>query len=157
MNEFQSACLAVAFAFAVLTSSCAETQGGGLRPSAGQFSSNRVEIMMGGMIGLPEEGPALALQLKNSTSQPLWITVDFKTPDPAQQCRVTKRLDAGETHMYTCAQKSLTVDRDYPIVIAVFEDENRTRLLESPETKFWFGELDAAAFLSLMESMKSNK
>ena len=140
------ASLGVAICLAVVSAGDAISQSGGLRASEGQFFSEWVEIVAGGMMERPGEGRVFGLNLKNKSQQPLWVTVVFRTPDPSQDCEATKRVDAGATEMYTCAQTSLTVNRDYRVYIKIYEDKSRTALLESPQTKFRFGKSDAAAF-----------
>ena len=146
-------CIGAVLLFAATATGCAGTSSGGLRPGQGEFSSDYVDITLGGMIALPGEGPALALQLQNKTQGALFVSVAFEAPDPAQRCESTKTLAAGESHMYKCPQSSLAVDQDYPVHIAVYGDETRSELLESPRTKFRFGEQDAAAFQALVDSL----
>ena len=112
---------------------------------------------MGGMMALPDEGPVLALHLKNKKGGLIWVTVDFKTPDPSQSCEVTKSIEANGSEMFTCAQQSLTTDQDYPIYIKIYQDEGRAVLLESPQTKFRFGKSDAAGFEQLRKAMESGE
>ena len=156
MNRLRCAYLAALCGLAVLAAGCAGLTGGGLGPGRGQFSSKWVEIPMGGLMGDSEEGLVLSLSVKNKSQQPLWVTVDFRAPDPGQPCRVTEKIDAGATKRYICPQSSVVVDTDYPVHIEIYGDESQTALLESPQTKFWFAESEAAAFEAAVESLKKS-
>ena len=156
MNGLRCAYLAALCGLAILAAGCAGLTGGGLGPGRGQFSSEWVEIVMGGLMGDSEEGLVLSLSLKNKSQQPLWVTVDFRAPEPGQPCQVTERIDVGGTERYTCAQSLVVAEQDYPIHIEVYGDESQTALLESPQTKFWFGKSDAAAFEANVERLKKS-
>ena len=81
----------------------------------------------------------------------------FITPDPTQRCEVAKQLDASQSALFSCPQKSLTPNRDYPIEISIYTDEGRQNLIESPKTKFYFSEKDAKAFDELSRKLEAEK
>lgn len=129
--------------------------GGGLRPDASQFSSEWLEVSMGGMMSVPGEGPALTLNLKNKSRKPVWVEVEFSTPEASQNCTVDKFLAVDGGGMFTCAQTSLVQDADYPVLVRTYSDSQKTSLLESTQTLFRFDAKDVAKFDSLVEAMRS--
>jgi hypothetical protein len=129
--------------------------GGGLRPDSSQFSSEWLEVSMGGMMSVPGEGPALTLSLKNKSRKPLWVEVEFNTPDVSQHCTVDKFLAVDGGGMFMCAQTALVQDRDYPVLVRTYSDTRKTKLLESTQTMFRFDAKDVAKFNSLVEAMQS--
>ena len=148
--------LASAFMAAILVAACGGPKdGGGLRPDANQFSSEWLEVSMGGMMAVPGEGPSLSLSLKNTSRKPIWVQVEFSTPDAAQDCTVDKRLEVGGGGMFLCAQQGLIQDQDYPIFVRTYSDAQHKQLLESTQTHFRFGAKDVAAFNRLVQSTRS--
>jgi hypothetical protein len=147
----------MAVVFSAGMSSCAVPQGGGLGPTEGQFSSQWVGISMGGVMGIPGEGMVLALDLKNRSRQDLHVLVEFVAPDPTQRCEVEKQIDASKSSFFSCPQKSLTPDKDYPVRLYIYTDKERKNLIESPQTKFRFSESDAKAFDELSRRLQTEK
>ncbi|MSR61208.1 MAG: hypothetical protein EXS08_02005 [Planctomycetes bacterium] len=139
--------LLISAMLALLASACS-SPGGGLGPSASEFSSSWVDITMGGMMGLPA-GPALGLSLHNKTDKSLWVTVAFEAPDPTQRGEVADKLEPRGQQLFTYPQRSITPDADYPIRLQIYTDAARTQRVESPETKFRFSQKDTQAFESL--------
>ena len=110
---------------------------------------------MGGMMSVPGEGPSLTLNLKNTSRKPIWVEVEFTTPDQSNHCIVDKRLDVDGGGMFVCAQKALVENVDYPVLVRTYGDAQRTKLLESTQTHFRFDAKDVAKFNALVESMQS--
>lgn len=137
----------------LLLTACGSQPFGGLRPTARQFSSQWVDITLGGIIGLPDQGPALHLELQNKSKDAIWVTVDFQSPAPNQACTVTKELPGAGSQKYTCPQRALVAHVDYPIQISIFLDKDRAKLAEVARTKFRFSERDAAGFEALMKTL----
>ena len=148
---------AIAILLSIVVTGCAAPQGGGLRPTSKQFSSQWIDITMGGMMALPSEGLALALSLKNKSSKTLQVSVAFVTPDPTQRCEVTKQLNSAQSSLFSCPQKSLTPNTDYPIEISIYSDESRKNLVDKPQTRFHFSEKDAKAFAELTRKLEAEK
>jgi hypothetical protein len=157
MNAQNIVQVSAAILLSAVIASCAAPQGGGLRPTEKQFSSQWIDITMGGMMAVPGKGLALTLNLKNKTKQPVYVLVAFVTPDPAQRCEIAKQLDASLSALFSCPQKSLTPNKDYPIDISIYTDEGRTSLIENPKTKFYFTEKDARAFDELSRKIEAEK
>jgi hypothetical protein len=147
--------VAVGIFLSVAIGSCAVPQAGGLRPSDTQFSSQWVEIGMGGMMSIPGKGLSLALDLKNKGKQTVYVMVVFDTPDPSQRCEIAKQLDASQSALFSCPQNSLTPNADYPIEIEIYTDEGRSNLVENPTTKFLFSEKDVQAFNELSRALEA--
>jgi len=133
-----------------------EDQGGGLRPTSKQLSSQWVDITMGGIMAFPEKGPALSLDLTNKSAQTLEVIVSFLSPDPAQRCEITKQIARGQSELFQCPQKSLTSNVDYPVNMAIYTAsvQGDRALVESPKTKFYFSEKDARAFEQLIKTLE---
>ena len=129
-------------------------EGGGLRPDSSQFSSEWLEVTMGGLMAVPGEGPSLTLNLKNTSRKTLWVEVEFSTPH-ASSCTVDKVLEVSSGGMFVCAQTTLVADQDYPVLVRTYSDSERTKLLESTQTHFRFDAKDVAKFESLVQSMQS--
>ncbi len=129
--------------------------GDGSRPDSSQFSSEWLAVSMGGMMSVPGEGPSLTLNLRNSSRTPLWVEVEFTTPNQSSNCIVDKKLEVGGGGMFTCAQKSLVQDEDYPVLVRTFADAKKTKLLESTRTQLRFAARDVAKFEALTESMQA--
>ena len=157
MNVLKMMKVAIAILLSIVVTSCAAPQGGGVRPTSKQFSSQWIEITMGGMMALPGEGLALALSLKNKSSKTLQVSVAFITPDPTQRCEVTKQLNSAQSSLFSCPQKSLTPNTDYPIEISIYSDEGHKNLVEKPRTQFYFSEKDAKAFEELTKKLEAEK
>ena len=157
MNVQKIVQVSVAVLLSALIAGCAGPEGGGLKPTEKQFSSQWIDITIGGMMAAPGEGLALTLNLKNKTKQPVYVLVAFITPDPAQRCEIAKQLDASQSALFSCPQKSVTPNKDYPIDIAIYADEGRKNLIESPKTKFYFSEKDAKAFDELSKMLETGK
>jgi hypothetical protein len=157
MNAQKMVQISVAILLSAVIVSCAAPQGGGLRPTEKQFSSQWIDITMGGMMATPGKGLALTLNLKNKTKQPVYVLVAFVTPDPTQRCEVAKQLDASQSSLFSCPQKSVTPNKDYPIEISIYTDEGRKNLIESPKTKFYFSEKDAKAFDEISRKLEAEK
>ena len=138
--------LACLFVLVVLPVSCASAGAGGLRPS--DFSARTVDIQMGGLMSMPE-GLVLGLSLVNKSDALLWVQVNFESPDPMQRCLLVEKLEPGGSHLYTCPQRTITPDVDYPIHLRVFADAALTQLIESPETKFRFEQESLEALQSI--------
>jgi len=141
----------------VLIAGCAGLDVGGLKPTQEQFSSQWIDITMGGMMAAPGEDFALTLNLKNKSKQPVYVVVGFMTPDPSQRCEIAKQLDASQSALFSCPQKSVTPNINYPVDIAIYDDEGRTNLLESPKTKFYFSANDAKAFDELSRMLETEE
>lgn len=148
---------AIAIVLSVVVTGRAASPGDSLRPASRQFSSQWIEITMGGMMALPGEGLVLALSLRNRSSKPLQVSVAFVTPDPKQRCKVTKQLNPAQSAMFSCPQKSVTPNADYPIEISIYSDKERKSLIERPSTQFRFSEKDVKAFVELTKALKTEK
>ena len=61
---------------------CTSSNAGGLRPSKEEFTSDCLEVTMGGMTVDPDVGLALTLGLKNTTQEAAWVRVRFESPPP---------------------------------------------------------------------------
>lgn len=138
---------------------CVQRQSGGIRPSSSQFSSQWVDITMGGMMAFPETGPALALNLANKSSKTLEVSVSFKAPDPKQQCKIEKQIKNKGSTLFQCPQTSVTPNVDYPIVITIYTlgEQGKKQLVENANTKFHFSKKDARGFHQLIKALKSVK
>lgn len=156
MNKLSARAWFVAVLFSLSVTSCATPYGGGLRPSSGQFSSRWVDILMGGVMAPPGEGLALMLNLKNKSQQELDVTTSFVTPDPAQRCTETQQIAAGKSAMFSCPQKNLTPNADYPVELGIstISAKGDRVLVESPKTKFFFSEKDVRGFEEAMKALK---
>ena len=149
--------LASVFFVAVVVAGCGGPQKdrGGLRPDSSQFASEWVNVTMGGMMASPGKNPSLTLNLKNTSRRAIWVEVEFTTPDGSQNCKVDKKLDVSGGGMFMCAQSSLVQDEDYPVLVHVYGDADKTTLLESTQTKLRFDASDVAKFNALLTSRRS--
>ena len=156
MNKLNARVGFVAILFSLSVMSCATPSGGGLRPSPGQFSSQWVDILMGGVMAPPGEDLALMLSLKNKSQQDLDVTASFVTPDPTQRCTESKQIAAGKSAMFSCPQKNLTPNADYPVELGIktISAKGDRVLVESPKTKFYFSEKDVRGFEEAMKALK---
>ena len=138
---------------------CIQRQSSGLSPSSSQFSSQWVDITMGGVMAFPETGPALALNLENKSSNALLVSVSFKAPDPKQQCKIEKQIKNKGSTLFKCPQTSVTPNVDYPVVVTIYTlvEQGKKQLVENANTKFHFSEKDARGFDLLIEALKSVK
>ena len=136
---------------------CAQRQIGRVRPSSAQFSSQWIDITIGGMMAFPETGSALALNLANKSSKALEVSVFFKTPDPKQQCDIKKQIKNKVPTLFQCPQTSVTPNVDYPIAITIYTlgEQGEKKLVEDTSTKFNFSEKDAKGFDQLLQALKS--
>ena len=157
MNARKIVQVSVAVLLSAVIASCAVPQGGGLSPTEKQFSSQWIDITMGGMMAMPGEGLTLSLNLKNKSQKTLHVLVAFVTPEPTQRCEVAKQLDASQSSLFSCPQKSLTPNKEYPIEISIYTDEGRKNLIENPKTKFYFSEKDAKAFDELSKKLEAER
>ena len=134
----------------------AAPQGGSLRPTSKQFSSQWVDVIMGGMMSFPETGPALTLNLANKSTETLEVTVSFQTPDPKQRCNITSQIEKKKSVLFQCPQKSVTPNKDYPVSVAIYitDSQGNKKLAENPTTKFYFSKNDAKAFEQLIKSFE---
>lgn len=139
----------------VMVAGCAVV--GGLRPTTRQFSSQWLDIDMGGLMASPGGEPALQLLLRNRSEKQLEVVVAFATPDPTQSCHVAKQLNGGQTAFFTCPQTSITANTDYPISISIYGDKERRNLLENPRTKFFFREEGVKEFEALRKKLEAEK
>lgn len=156
MNSEQLRLGVVAGVIAFVVVGCAALQGGSARPTSKQFSSQWVEVTMGGMMAFPGSGPALALDLANKSTETLEVTVSFLAPDPAQQCEVTKQIARQKSELFECPQYSVTPNTDYPVSVAIYAlgSQGGKKLVENPRTKFFFSERDARAFEQLIRTLE---
>lgn len=108
-------------------------------------------------MAFPETGPALALVLANKSTETLEVTVSFLTPDPAQRCKVTKQIVQKKSEIFQCPQKSVTPNVDYPVSVAIYAlgSQGDKKLVDNPQTKFFFSEQDAGAFEQLRKTLES--
>ncbi len=118
------------------------------RPTKGQFSSKWLAITSGGIVGQPGGKPTLLLRFQNKKWKPLWVKVDFRTPEPNQDCGITKRLNPKEGASYFCQLENIVADTDYPIHISIFSDEALTNVVEKTSTKLYFPKQAMATILA---------
>jgi hypothetical protein len=136
---------------------CVQPQSGGMRPSTNQFSSQWVDITMGGMTASSGTGLVLALNLANKSNKALEVSVSFKAPDPKQQCEIEKQIKNKGSTLFQCPQTSVTPNVDYPIAITIYTlgEQGEKQLVENANTKFHFSENDARGFEQLIKAMES--
>lgn len=127
----------------------------GLRPTSSQFSSDWVKVTMGGMMQVPDGNEmALSLGLNNKTDKTIWVRVTFNSPAPGKVCSATEKIDPGKTHMFTCPQKTLVANTDYPVEVLTFLDGPDSNQIESTHTKFYFSDRDVKGFNVLVKYLQ---
>ncbi len=120
-----------------------ETPGAG--PSTRDLGSSWVEIRGGGLVGKEGGARSIVLLLDNKTDQSIWVRVEFRSPDLAQNCTITRQIVARGEGQYACLQKEIVAEKDYPVSVDTFLDEALSDRLESKATKMSFRSQDVAA------------
>jgi len=145
-------CVFVCAAFILI--GCATPGPKGFQPSKSEFDSQWVAISGGSIIGEKGGQPTLTVSITNKKNQPLWVKVNFDSPDPSQSCEATKEITPNASAMYACSQNEIVADVPYPISVATFSDQALTQSLEIKQTKMQFKAQDIAALKAWMTPPK---
>ncbi len=135
---------------------CTSSNAGGLRPSKEEFTSDCLEVTMGGMTVDPDVGLALTLGLKNTTQEAAWVRVRFESPPPNTPGEAVRKLDPGASEMFIHSQSSVVPETNYPIFVETYRDAALTQPVEKTQTQFWFSHKDATIFHELAKKLQSD-
>ncbi len=114
---------------------------GGMQPTVNtSFASGWVEITIGGLMATENRQLALSLGLANKSNADLWVQVKIDTPESDVACDSVRKLTVTRATLFSCPQDTIIAERDYPIYVSVFTDEERSNLVEKSGTKFRFSQ-----------------
>ncbi len=134
----------------------AEVKGGIQVTVDTSFASGWVEITIGGLMATENRTLALSLGLANKSNAALWVQVKIDTPDSDVACDSVQKLAVKSATLFSCPQDTIVAERDYPVYINVFTDENRSTLVEKSGTKFRFSEGVIQQMLRATDVIKRN-
>lgn len=104
-----------------------------------------VELRRGGLVATAAGRPELSLTLANVSARLLWVSVHFQTPGGGGDCVVARELPPQESAVFSCPQRSIRPDADYPVQVAAFADPDQAAPLHTVATVFRFDAGDVAA------------
>lgn len=115
-----------------------EVVGGHAPTTDSPFTSGWIDISMGGLVATDTNNLAINISLYNKSERDTWIKITFLKPDLSPACTVTRKVDAKDSSLFECSQKTIISGQFYPIYHSVFLDENLTELVEKSGTRMYF-------------------
>lgn len=106
--------------------------------------SELVSLINTGLLASQDGKPELGLKLQNTSQQPLWVLVHFKTPGSVGDCVLAQALEITQSHIFTCAQNQVQADADYLISVEVRKQAAQRDASETLDTSLRFTAEDVA-------------
>ena len=106
--------------------------------------SELVSLINAGLLASQDGKPELGLKLQNTSQQPLWVLVHFKTPGSVGDCVLAQELEIAQEHFFACAQNQVQAGADYLINIEVRKQATQRDASETINASLLFTAEDVA-------------
>lgn len=119
-----------------------------------RFKSVKV---VGGAKFTESRGVALHFAVLSLHDKPLWLKVEFKTPNNETKCEQYRQLAPSGQAFFVCPAPDLEPHSIYPIEVTLFTSKQLDDVLEKGTSAYRFTKDDVAALHALAETMARDR